>query len=612
MTAQPLTQAQIDYLKQQLAAAGVTYTATPTMGSEEYAPGVWVPTSQIDGGALNGPQREALASLANPYLAPQYREQAATQLGAPNPTPAPGIGVAGGVAPGGGVVGPGTAGGPVVTATGTGSPVDLPDSAAYDMAADPNFAFGAAFMPNGLVPIPAAGGPGAPGVGSPAGAPGSPVTVGQGIPGAISGLGYTPGGTGGNPATVGQGIDSIISGLGYTPGGTGGNPVDVGRQAVSAVGGTALDSAWTSFQTQWAAFAAAKQAYATSPTAGNKAALDQTYSTMAAARNAYWSAGGKAGPDGSALSPAQIRGTGGTQAGPAAPAGSPASGTAGAPGPSGVTSAQRDAYAVVQNVLDTYGLGSLSQWAWQQILNGASDAEVQYQIRQTPEFKQAFPEIEARQKAGLPPLSPGDIVTYRNTAQQMMREAGLPQGYWDQPGDFVNLLANNVSINELQHRLQLATQAAYEVPADVRATLARDYGVGAGKLAAFFLDPTRAEPLITRDFTAAQIGGAGLRTGYGSTKSEDEYLAGLGVGGQQAQQGFSTLAGAHELFDSLPGENTTGIDRQDQIGAMFAGNANAQRKIARRTQERQAVFAGGGQFAGNNSGLAGLGAASGA
>ena len=262
----------------------------------------------------------------------------------------------------------------------------------------------------------------------------------------------------------------------------------------------------------------------------------------------------------------------------------------------------QSAIDMLNATLQTYGISSLSQWAWQSLVNGTPPAQILLELPQQQAFKDEFPEIEMRQKAGLPPVTAGDIVTYRNLAQQYMREAGLPPGFWDQKSDFANLIANNVSLNELQQRVDLARQAVYQMPQAARDVLARDYGITDGHLAANFLDPNQAEPLLQQHFLSAQIGGTAHTTGYDTTRAQNEMLAQLGVTQSQAQSGFNQLANAKQLFQSLPGENTTGISQDDQLAAVFGGNADAQREISQRADQRRAVFGAGGSFAGGGAG----------
>lgn len=285
---------------------------------------------------------------------------------------------------------------------------------------------------------------------------------------------------------------------------------------------------------------------------------------------------------------------------------------AAASGAAGVAkdSANRDSLATIKNVLSQYGLDSLSDFAWQEIVSGRSGNEVLQDLRETPQFKQRFPAIDARQKAGLPPLSPGDYVSYENTATQYMRDAGLPPGFYDSPEDFTKFLSNDMSLKELSERVTTAKDAAYNAPTEVRSALRGQFGVGDGDLAAFFLDPDRAQPLLQRTYNAAQVAGAGTRTGYDVSTDQDYRLTDLGVTAQQAQTGFSTLQHSQELFNPLTGHaNERKITSDEQLGATFGGNATAADQIEKRRQQRQSEFQDGGAFAAGNTGVTGLGSA---
>lgn len=267
------------------------------------------------------------------------------------------------------------------------------------------------------------------------------------------------------------------------------------------------------------------------------------------------------------------------------------------------TADQQNALAYIQTVLDQYGLGGLSQWAWQEIVSGKSESQVLLDMQQTPEFKAAFPEIQQRLDAGLPAISPADVINYRTQARQIMQAAGLPADFYDQPSDFSPFIVGDMSLQELSDRVNLAKTAAYEVPQTVRDHLANYYGLDEGHLAAAFLDPTRAEPVLARQFAAAQAGGAAATTGFGDiTRSQAENLADLGVTASQAQSGFSQLAHMRQLMNPLPGENTTGISPDQQMQAEFGGNAAQQDRILAEQRRRLAPFAGGGSFAQGQSG----------
>lgn len=274
------------------------------------------------------------------------------------------------------------------------------------------------------------------------------------------------------------------------------------------------------------------------------------------------------------------------------------------------TAAQRDALALIKQTLAQYGLpDSLADWAWSEIVAGKGNAEIMLDLQQRPEFKTRFPAIDGRRAKGLPALSPGEYVAYENTATQMFRAAGLPQGFYDSPDDFTKFLSADVSVKELSDRVDLAKQAAYQAPEEVRTALRTQFGLGSGDMAAWFLDPDRAAPLLQRTYSAATIAGASTRTGYQTSAEQDFRLTDLGVTADQAQAGFNALGRQRGLFDPLLGHHETQITVDEQLGAAFGGNVEDDRRIEKRRQDRVAEFGGGGSYAGTNTGMTGIGRA---
>jgi hypothetical protein len=280
--------------------------------------------------------------------------------------------------------------------------------------------------------------------------------------------------------------------------------------------------------------------------------------------------------------------------------------------------AKQNAGDYLQGVLDQYGLGSLKDFAWSEIQNGRTSAEVLNDIRQTPQFKDRFPAIIQREQynlthpgANLPPLSPGEYVSYENSYKQLLRNAGLPQGFMDDPKTVTNLLANDVSVAEMTNRVEQARVATYDLPPEALARLQQIHGIGpgSGALTALMLDPTQAEPLLKRDLLAAQIGGQADRTGYlGLNNTTAQVLAQNGVTAQQAQSGFNSLQHDQPLFNALPGTQERDITQPEQLAAQFDQNAEDQRLIDQRRNSRLSQFAdqGSGSYAGTQQGLTGL------
>jgi hypothetical protein len=275
------------------------------------------------------------------------------------------------------------------------------------------------------------------------------------------------------------------------------------------------------------------------------------------------------------------------------------------------TAQQQSAMAVLQDTLGRLGLLGLARWAWLQQVNGASPAQVDITMRLQPLFKQMFPEIEARQRAGLPPVSPGWIVSYRDNVKQMEHLAGFPSGFLTSYTQ--RWIETDVSATEARTRVVDGLVAAQQAPQATRDQLRSMYGLGDGALAAFFLDERNALPMIQREFAAAQISGTGVQSGYGGLSArEAEGLVAQGVSTNQAQQGLGQLALERQLFQALPGQENSqeNIGRDLQLGSAF-GNSQDRRRVRRAVLGRTAQFNQGEAFQAAQGGVVGLGSVTG-
>ncbi len=275
-----------------------------------------------------------------------------------------------------------------------------------------------------------------------------------------------------------------------------------------------------------------------------------------------------------------------------------------------LTEAQLSAKALITSTLSEYGLSNLADRAWNLYLSGEPIEQVMLDIRQSPEYKARFPGMDTLSKKGRA-ISESEYIALEKQYVSLFRQAGLPEGFYDQADDFAAFIGNEVSPQEMSGRLDLARRAAYETPPEVRGELSRLYNVGIGDVMAMMLDPTKALPLIQQQFAAAEAGAASALSGFGAlTRQEAERLATTGRTFTQYEQGFDTLARSQELFQPIIGEtNGDTITRDEQLGAAFTGNTAARRRIERRAQERVAAFQGGGGFAATNQGVTGLGSA---
>jgi len=271
--------------------------------------------------------------------------------------------------------------------------------------------------------------------------------------------------------------------------------------------------------------------------------------------------------------------------------------------------AQRSAYDIISRTLDTYGLGELRGFVNDLVFNrNIIDENILIgELREQPAYKQRFAGNEQRRRAGLNALSESEYIGLEKAYAQLMRQSGLPSGFYDDSSDFTNLIGNDVSVAELSERVNQGYEAVMNADPEVVQEMRRLYNIGDGELAAYFLDPERATPMLITQARAASVAGQGVRqAGYQISAAQAEELARAGIGEEQARAGFQAIAAAQELFTALPGEAEQDISQEEQIAGVFGTSAAAQQRIRQRTRERQAIFEAGGGFAAQGSQVTGL------
>ncbi len=271
---------------------------------------------------------------------------------------------------------------------------------------------------------------------------------------------------------------------------------------------------------------------------------------------------------------------------------------------SGATSA----YQVLQSTLQQYGLGDLSNWAWDKAVNGESSQQILTDLRNTPQYAARFPGMKILQQNGYPAISESTYINYEQNAMQLFQQAGLPKAFYATPQAIGNLIGNNVSISELNQRVNNAYAAVANAPNSVRNAFAQYFGInGDSMLAAHVLDPNEALPILMNQVTASQIGGSGSQLGINMSGNRAYQLAQLGVSQSAAQntlQGLSQQAG---YFQQNPGQTNVPDINTEGVDAAFGLSATAQQDVARAQAQGRAAFAGGGTTVGGNNGQSGAG-----
>lgn len=267
-----------------------------------------------------------------------------------------------------------------------------------------------------------------------------------------------------------------------------------------------------------------------------------------------------------------------------------------------LTGTNRDAFMALETLFKGYGLDSLAGKIYGYVKNGYSADTISILLQDTPEYKQRFKGNQARLKAGLPVLSPADYINTENAYRQILRQSGLPTGFYDSTDDFADWIGKDVSPTEMQSRADLATQATALANPAYKAAL-NQMGIDDGHLAAYFVDPDRSLPLLQKAAATAAIGSAALGQGLTFNQAYAEQLATIGVTATQAQQGYQQVAqelGTMKNLGQLYGQQ---FGQAEEEQSVFGTSAEAINKKAALVGREQGAFSGqaGGAAAGLNT-----------
>lgn len=262
--------------------------------------------------------------------------------------------------------------------------------------------------------------------------------------------------------------------------------------------------------------------------------------------------------------------------------------------------AEPGARGLLEQQLREFGLAELTDFVWSEYLAERVDPRAPQSIlsavRTQDAYKSRFKANAIRLQKGLGELDPGEYLELERQYKNIMRQSGLPASFYDQQSDFENFIANDISARELESRIVNGYAAVQNADPQVRTQLRRLYDIQDQDLAAYFLDPSRAEAVLKTRAQAAKIAARGQETaGIALSSVTAEELVGRGFTEDEAQAAFTKIKELGELGIQFAGEET--ISEAEQIGAAFGYDVAAKQKQTARLRGRLVPFLGGGQFA---------------
>jgi hypothetical protein len=256
----------------------------------------------------------------------------------------------------------------------------------------------------------------------------------------------------------------------------------------------------------------------------------------------------------------------------------------------------QDSKALIMTYLKKYGLESLESYITDIMARGVtSESAVLFSLRETEAYKKRFAANAKRVANKLSELTPGTYVEMENTYREVMKANGM-DAYFNRSDILENLIGGDVSARELQSRISEGYRRVREADPATKAQMLQLYQVNDADLAAYFLNPEEAMPVLTRRAEAARLAARGKEQGgIQLTSGTAEELASRGISEAQAFETFGAMAQKRGLYEALPGEET--MDLEEQLGAAFGYDPMAQKRLAERVALRRSQFQGGGRFA---------------
>jgi hypothetical protein len=262
---------------------------------------------------------------------------------------------------------------------------------------------------------------------------------------------------------------------------------------------------------------------------------------------------------------------------------------------------KKSAYALLYQQFNDLGLAALVPELETLIKEGVSPAEFTLRLRASKAYEDRFAANKIRISKGLRALSEAEYIGLEDQYQNVMRQYGMPESYYargnmgKQEG-FEKFIAGDVSAAELEDRISTAQKRVMNANPEVAQALKTFYpGISQGDILAYTLDPSKAIEDIKRKVTAAEIGGAAVRAGLGTSVADAEFLQRYGVTKEQADQGYQAAAQilprASQLADIYKQGPYTQATAEQEIFNL-PGQVEAQRQRKKLTELETSAFSG--------------------
>lgn len=205
-------------------------------------------------------------------------------------------------------------------------------------------------------------------------------------------------------------------------------------------------------------------------------------------------------------------------------------------------------------------------------------------------------------------LSPKEYIDLEDTYREVLQRRGMPEGFYDSPDDFVNLISNGISPAEFQSRVDTAASALNQADPAIVNTLQSYYNLTKNDLVAYLLDPTRAQPILNarslqggfglnradelqRIYSSAEVGGMAQRQNLDLGRGLAEEIVDLGKK-DRADEAFQMAGAADQDLRRLGSLYGEAMDFRDLVkeSLNLTGGIDSGRKRRKFASKERAAF----------------------
>lgn len=247
---------------------------------------------------------------------------------------------------------------------------------------------------------------------------------------------------------------------------------------------------------------------------------------------------------------------------------------------------------MLQALLDSWGLSSLSGDVRDMLTAGDSAEVIPIKLRETETYKKRFAGNLQRVKNGLPALSEAEFLATEASLKNVVRRY-VGAGEYDSQENIDKWISNDLSPQELNDRLGMYQENWDMQPAEVKDAWA-SHGLTPRDALRALMDPSVTETTLKRQAATYSLGAEAVKA-FGDARALDQerlgFLADSGVTKSDAQEGYREIAGREQYEGFLARTAGTSLTLEDQENAALLKDQGAEQKRRKVLATDEARFA---------------------